>query len=103
MLARLGARQQQVRDVHARDQQQEGDGAEQNLERRQHTAHGLVAQSVSHDRVLARIEMVGSLRTGVALHEQVELRLRLLECPRRLQTPHEEHAVIVDGFRVVDP
>ncbi len=45
--------------------------------------------------------MVAYLRASVALHEQIQLRLRLLDRPARLQPTDEKHAVIVDGLRGV--
>ena len=95
-LPRFGAREQQVGDVHARDQQQEGDRAEQHPERGPHLAHDFVTQPVRTRPVPVRIEMMRRARFRRARDERVELRLRLRQRHARLQPTQHPDAVIVD-------
>ena len=82
-LAARGAHQQQVRDVRARDQQHEADGAEQHEQRLPHVADEHLADRIDAERCV-RPERVLELRCEVG-RRRFQPRLRLLERDAGLQ------------------
>ncbi len=78
---RFRARQQEIRDVHARDQQDERDRAEQHEQRRTNVGDDLGLQRETHNVVKLGMKAVRTALHRVfpcGIHQALQLRLRLL-------------------------
>jgi hypothetical protein len=89
-LSRCGADEQQIGDVHAHDQQQQADGAEQDQQRRPYASHQM-ARQWNHGGVLAlvrpRILLLQAARRGADL--------RLGRLGRHVLAQPADHPVVV--------
>jgi len=98
LLPRLGPRQQQVRDIRARDQQHRADGEQQHEERGPHLAEHLGGRG--HDRQPElRIVVVG-IRLQKSARDGVDLRLRLRQRHARPDSSQRKQPVIPSLARI---
>jgi hypothetical protein len=87
-----GAREQQVRDVRARDQQHEGDRAQQQHQRGAHVAdHGLVQRLDRHALLGVRVRVL----LGEPRGDRLDVGARLLHVDAGLQAAHHVDAGVV--------